>query len=74
MATSVNPLTIEQRHSLDQDIADINERIQSIALWMKDCYGEGSQPAIRADQVAGALQRFKWALDREQPKAMAATF
>jgi len=73
MATSVNPLTIEQRYSLDQDIAAINERIQSIAVLMKACYGEDSQPAIRADQVAGALQRFKWALERVQPKTMSAS-
>jgi hypothetical protein len=40
---------------------------------MRACYGEDSQVVIRADEILGALQRFKWELVRVQQKADAAS-
>jgi hypothetical protein len=40
---------------------------------MRVCYGDGSQPAIRADETAAALQRLKWELERTQLRTMAAS-
>ena len=74
MATSIqrHPLTVEQRRQLDQDIAIVQERLQNISVLMHACYGDESQPAIRADEVDGALQRLKWQLERMKAKAQTA--
>ena len=75
MATSVHhhAPTVEQRRQLDQDITDIEDRLQSITTLVRACYGPDSQPAIRADEVAGAVQRLKWELERRELKTLAAT-
>jgi hypothetical protein len=67
-----HPLTSEQRTQLNEDLAYIEERLQAIALLMRACFGEGAQPDIRAGEVAGALQRLKWELDRTELKKRAA--
>ena len=36
---------------------------------MRVCYGDDSQPVIRADETAAALQRLKWALERTNVRA-----
>ena len=66
MATSLKhyPATIEQRRRLDQDLSIIDEKARAILVLMRAWYSEDSQPAIRADQVAGAVQRLRWALER----------
>ena len=74
MTTSIRyPLTIEHRTQLERDLNAVQELLQNISVLMHACYGDESQPAIRADEVAGALQRLKWELERIQPKAQAAT-
>jgi hypothetical protein len=74
MATSIiqNPPTIEQRRQLDEDLGSIEERLQGIIVFVRGCYGKDSQAAIRADEIAGALQRLKWELERVQQKTRAA--
>ena len=74
MTTSIRhyPLTIEQRTQLERDLNAVQERLQNIAVLMHACYGDESQPAIRADEVGGALQRLQWELERIQRKAQAA--
>ena len=57
-------LTIKQGVQLQSDLTLVEERIQDIGVLMRVCYGEDSQPAIRADEAAGALQRLKWELER----------
>ena len=75
MATSVHhhAPTVEQRQRLHEDIADIDGKLQSVTTLVRACYGPDSQPAIRADEVAGAVQRLKWELERRELKTLAAT-
>jgi len=73
VVTSIHyPPTPEQRTQLREDLALVEERLQSIAVVMHACYGDESRAAIRADEVDGALQRLKWELDRMQPKTQTA--
>ena len=67
-----HPLTPGQRAQLREDLALVEERLQNIAIVMHACYGDENQVAIRADEVDGALQRLKWALDRIQAKTRTA--
>jgi hypothetical protein len=66
MSTSTNryPLTSEQKTLLRHDLTLIEEKLQDICFLMHACHGDDSQPAIRADETAAALQRLKWALER----------
>ena len=70
--TERHPLTGEQRKQLDQDLIQIEERLQEIIELMGVCYGEDSQPAVRAEETVSALQRLKWALERAQEVKQAA--
>ena len=74
MATSValHPPTIEERKRLDEDLGVIEERLQSIIVLMRACYGKNSNAAIRADEIAGAIQRLEWELERMQEKTQSA--
>ena len=67
------PLTVEQRRQLIQDLASVEERLEAIAVLMRASYGDDSQPAIRAEETAAALQRLKWELERAQQKKQAAS-
>jgi hypothetical protein len=44
----------------------------AILLFMRVCYGDNSQPTIRAEETAAALQRLKWELERTNLRAVAA--
>ena len=65
-------LTNDQAVQLRHDLTLVEERLQDIAILMRVCYGDDSQPVIRADETAAALQRLKWALERTNVRAMAA--
>jgi hypothetical protein len=67
-----HPLTAEQTRQLEEDIAYVEERLRDISVLMRVCHGDNSQPAIRADETAAALQRLKWELERAQQKRQAA--
>ena len=67
-----HPPTTEQRSDLRADLIIVEERVQNIAILMHACYGDENQAAIRADEVDGAVQRLKWALDRMKEQAQAA--
>jgi len=67
-----HPLTDEQTVQLRHDLTFIEERLQDIALLMRVSYGDNSQPTIRAEETAAALQRLKWELERTKLRAMAA--
>ena len=74
MATSADrhPLTSEQNTLLRHDLTLIEEKLQDVCVLMHACYGDESQPAIRADETAAALQRLKWELERANQKVHAA--
>jgi Trm5-related predicted tRNA methylase len=65
-------LTDEQTVQLRHDLTLVEERLQDIALLMRVCYGDNSQPTIRADETTAALQRLKWELERTKLRAIAA--
>jgi hypothetical protein len=67
------PLTAEQAVQLHRDLTLVEERLQDIAILMRVSYGEDSQAVIRADETSGALQRLKWALERTNVRALAAS-
>ena len=63
---SLPRLTNTQTVQLGQVLALVEDRLQDIAILIRVRYGNDSQPAIRADETAGAFQRLKWALDRTE--------
>lgn len=65
-STERYPLTVEQRKQLGQDLAHIREEVQAITAMMCACYGSESPRAIRASEVAGAMQRLEWELERSE--------
>ena len=67
MATSPKryPITPQQLEQLQQDIAILDEKLQGIAILMRACHGETDQRTIRAEETAGAFERFKRELERE---------
>ena len=67
----VRPPTSAQAVQLGHDLTLIEERLQDIAILMRICYGDDSQAVIRADEISGALQRLKWALERTNVRALA---
>jgi hypothetical protein len=67
-----HPLRVEQRKQLDQDLACVEERLEAIAVLMCACHGDDSPLAIRAGEVAAALQRLKWELERTEQEKLAA--
>jgi len=67
----LRPLTNDQAVQLRHDLTLVEERLQDIAILMRISYGEESQPVIRADETAAALQRLKWALERTNVRALA---
>jgi len=71
-SNDLHPLTDAQSVQLRHDLTLVEERLQDIAIFMRICYGEDSQPAIRADETSAALQRLKWALERTNVRALAA--
>jgi len=67
-----HPPTIQERKRLDEDLSLIEEKVQGIIVLMRDCYGKNSNAAIRADEIAGAIQRLEWELERVQQKTQSA--
>jgi hypothetical protein len=59
------PMTVEQRRLLDQDLADLQEKLNGILSLLGVCCGVKSDPAIRAGEAAAAVQRLAWAVARE---------
>ena len=66
------PLTNDQKMQLDEDLTKSTTGLQEIIILMRATYGEESQPAIRAEEAAAALQRLKWVLERTQQRTQAA--
>jgi len=66
------PLTSDQKWQLDEDLTKVDDRLQEIIILMRATYGEASQPMIRAEETAAALQRLKWVLERTQQRRQAA--
>jgi len=59
-----HPLTSDQKKQLEEDLRNVDAALEAIIVLMGACFGEGSQPAIRAEETAASLQRLKWELER----------
>jgi hypothetical protein len=60
------PMTVEQRRALNGDLASVQEKLEDILTLIRACYGDADDVRIRAEESAAALQRLKWALERER--------
>ena len=58
------PPTVQQISQVWLDIDDMKERVAGIVMLAQACYGEEGEPTIRAGEVAAAVQRLEWALER----------
>jgi len=65
------PMTVEQRRTLNGDLAGIHEKLEEILTLIRACYDDTADVRVRAEESAAALQRLKWALERERPPAKA---
>ena len=63
-AVERHPLTKDQKRQLDEDLRNVEDKLNGIVGLMRAAYGEESQPAIRAEEVWAALQRLRWQLER----------
>jgi hypothetical protein len=68
------PLTVEQVRQIEQDLAEMRIRAEEIFHLMSAGCGESDPRTSRAEEVAGAIQRLQWAMERtaDQPRAFAA--
>ena len=63
-------LTRQQEVQLIEGVADVEQKLQTIAILVRACYGEDSPVAARADEILGALQRFHLELEQVQRSAI----
>ena len=64
-------MTVEQRRALNGDLAGIQEKLEEILTLIRASYGDSEDVRVRAEESAAALQRLKWALERERPPVKA---
>jgi hypothetical protein len=60
------PMTIQQRQVLQQDIAELREKLAEVVSLVRVCFGENKEAFVRAEETAAALQRLEWVLEREE--------
>src|SRR5947208_15558812 len=65
------PMTVEQRRALNGDLAGIQEKLEDILTLIRACYDDTGDVRVRAEESAAALQRLKWALERDRPPVKA---
>jgi hypothetical protein len=58
-------MTKEQREILDRDLATIRENLENIANLLNACYGDKDPQVARAEEARAAVQRLRWALERQ---------
>jgi hypothetical protein len=64
------PITEDQQHTLNQDLASTGENLERTTILLRACYGEKDKRVIRAEEARGAVQRLIWALERESETAI----
>ena len=60
------PLTIEQLREINRDLADMKVRAEEMLNLMGAACGEADQRAVRAQELAAAIQRLQWAIERSE--------
>ena len=58
------PLTAEQFHQIERDLAEMRVRAEEIFHLMAAGCGESDPRTARAEEVTGAIQRLQWAMER----------
>jgi hypothetical protein len=59
------PMSAEQRNDLDTSMGTITEMLQEIVGLLRACYDDQDSRTVRAEEVGAAMQRFRWALERQ---------
>ena len=61
-----HPMTIQQRQALKQDLGELRGKLAEVVSLIRAGYGENTEPFVRAEETAAALQRLEWVLEREE--------
>jgi hypothetical protein len=64
-------LSIPQLQHLTDDVAKLAGDAQEIAKLMVAAYGPNDPIAVRSQDICDAIQRFRWALERQAKTANA---
>jgi hypothetical protein len=67
------PLTVAQLRQTKEELAAMRERAEEISQLISAGYGPRDPKTIRAGELAGAVQRLQWELDRSAGNAIAAS-
>ena len=59
------PLSVRQLQQLNEDVAELARDAQEIAKLMAAAYGPDDPRAVRSQDICDAIQRFRWAMERE---------
>jgi hypothetical protein len=60
-----HPLSIRHLQQVNQDVAVLTDRPQEITKIMVAAYGLEDRRAVRPEEVCDAIQRLRWAMERE---------
>ncbi|HEX4168154.1 MAG TPA: hypothetical protein VHZ55_22025 [Bryobacteraceae bacterium] len=62
-------LTIERNgeRALTDNLASLRAEMDGLTIKLAREHGRSSQAAVRAEQIAHAIQRLEWALERNDP-------
>ena len=60
-----HPLSIRHLQQVNQDVAVLTDRPQEITKIMVAAYGLEDPRAARTQEVCDAIQRLRWAMERE---------
>jgi hypothetical protein len=59
------PMSAEQRDEMEQSMGTISEMLEDIVGLLQACYDDQDSRTLRAEEVRAAMQRFRWALERQ---------
>jgi hypothetical protein len=60
-----HPLSIRQLQEVNQDVAELTERAEEVTKILRAACGREDPRAVRAQEVCDALQRLRWAIERD---------
>jgi|HubBroStandDraft_4_1064222.scaffolds.fasta_scaffold486531_2 hypothetical protein len=59
------PMSADQRNDMDKSMGTITEMMEDIVGLLRACYDDHDSRTLRAEEVRAAMQRFRWALERQ---------
>jgi ElaB/YqjD/DUF883 family membrane-anchored ribosome-binding protein len=59
------PLSIRQVQQVNEDVAELADRVEQLVKLMLAAHGPEDARAVRAQDIRDAIQRFQWAMDRQ---------